>query len=90
MLLIHYYHAAVVGKHQPLKYKLYVMSHILQGEALITNHKESNNNMFYLCSRALNIGQLNIQGICGENLNKFSELKVLLALTENNILHILG
>ena len=42
-----------------------------------------------MSSRGLNIGHLNIQGICGE-LNKFSELKVLLTLPENNNLHILG
>ena len=57
---------------------------------LITNHKESNTNTFNLSSRGLNIGHLNIQGICGENLNKFSELKVLLTLPENDNLHILG
>ena len=57
---------------------------------LIPNHKESINNSFNLSSRGLNIGHLNIQGICGENLNKFSELKVLLTLPENNNLHILG
>ena len=43
-----------------------------------------------MSSRGLNIGHLNIQGICGENLNKFLELKVLLTLLENNHLHILG
>ena len=31
-----------------------------------------------------------IQGICGENLNKFSELTDLLTLPENNSLHTLG
>ena len=43
---------------------------------LITNYKESITNSFNLSSRGLNISHLNIQGICGENLNKFSELKV--------------
>ena len=57
---------------------------------MITNQTESNTNTFNLSSRGLNIGHLNIQGICGENLNKFSELKVLLTLPENNNLHILG
>ena len=50
---------------------------------LITHHKESNTYNFNLSSRGLNNGHLNIQGICGENLNKFSELKVLLTLPEN-------
>ena len=61
-----------------------------QTAPLITNHKESSTNTFNLSSRGLNISHLNIQGICGENLNKFSELKVVLTLRENNILHILG
>ena len=57
---------------------------------MITNHKESNTNTFNLSTRGLNIGHLNIQDIRGENLNKFSDLKVLLTLPENNNLHILG
>ena len=41
-------------------------------------------------SKGINIGHLNIQGICGENISKFSELKLLLTVRENFNLHILG
>ena len=69
LLLIHQCDAAVVLKHQPLKYKIYVRSQTLQGVTpLITNHKESNAKTFNLSSRGLIIGHLHIQGICGENL----------------------
>ena len=57
---------------------------------LLVNNEELNSNAFNLSSRGINIGHLNIQGICGEKLGKFSELKVLLTLPENNNLHILG
>ena len=57
---------------------------------LLVNNEELNSNAFNLNSRGMNIGHLNIQGICGEKLGKFSELKVLLTLPENNNLHILG
>ena len=43
-----------------------------------------------LGSKGINIGHLNIQGICGENMSKFSELKFLLTARENCNLHILG
>ena len=59
-------------------------------EPLIVNHEELNSNTFNLSSRGINIGHLNIQGICGEKLSKFSELKVLLTLPENDNLHIFG
>ena len=57
---------------------------------LLVNNVELNSNAFNLNSRGMNIGHLNNQGICGEKLGKFSELKVLLTLPENNNLHILG
>lgn len=57
---------------------------------VIVNDEEPNSNTFNLSNRGINIGHLNIQGICGEKLSKFSELKVLLTLPENNNLHILG
>ena len=57
---------------------------------LIVHNEELNSNAFKLSSRGINIVHLNIQGICGEQLGKFSELKVLLTLPENNYLHILG
>ena len=57
---------------------------------LILHNEKLNSNAFKLSSRGINIGHLNIQGICGEKLGKFSELKVLLTLPENNNLHILG
>ncbi|MCU7800226.1 MAG: hypothetical protein KZQ70_08805 [gamma proteobacterium symbiont of Lucinoma myriamae] len=45
---------------------------------------------FNLSDKGLNFGHLNIQGICGKNMNKFSELKALLTAPENNNLHIFG
>ncbi|MCG8112744.1 MAG: reverse transcriptase domain-containing protein [Candidatus Thiodiazotropha taylori] len=54
------------------------------------SHEKENGNVLNLSSKGINIGHLNIQGICGENLTKFSELKVLLTLPENNNLHIFG
>ena len=54
-------------------------------------HNESlNSNAFKLSSWGINIGHLNVKGICGEKLGKFSKLKVLLTLPENNNLYILG
>ena len=41
-----------------------------------------------LSSKGIHIGHLNVQGICGEILSKFSELKILLTTPENNDLHI--
>ena len=43
-----------------------------------------------LSSRGINIGHLNIQGICGEKLGKFSKLKVLLTAAENSNVYIFG
>ena len=57
---------------------------------LIVHNEELNSNAFKLSSKGINIGHLNIQGICGEKLGTFSELKVLLTLPENNNLHIFG
>ena len=57
---------------------------------LLVNDEGLNSNAFNLSSRGINIDHLNIRGICGRKLGKFSELKVLLTLPENNNLHILG
>ena len=43
-----------------------------------------------MSSKGINIGHLNVQAICGENLRKLSELKLLLTAPENNDLHIFG
>ena len=90
MHLIHHYHAAVVVKIQNVRKVSNTSRRSKHKAPLITNHKEYMTNSLNLSSRGLNIGHLNIQGICGENLNKFSEPKVLLTLLENNNLHILG
>lgn len=56
-----------------------------------TYSKQSNiSPLLNLASKGINIGHLNIQGICGDKLSKFSELKVLLTSPENNNLHIFG
>ena len=57
---------------------------------LIENNEELNSNAFNLSSRGINIGHLNIQAMCGEKLGKLSELKIMLTLSENNNLHVLG
>ena len=41
-------------------------------------------------SKGLNFGHLNIQGICGKNMCKFSEIKAMLTSPANNSLHIFG
>ena len=41
-----------------------------------------------LSDKGLNFGHLNIQGICGRDLSKFSEIKAILNINKN--LHILG
>ena len=44
-----------------------------------------------LLNKGYNIGHLNIQGICGNNLIcKFSELSIMLTSKENEKLHIFG
>ena len=41
-----------------------------------------------LSDKGLNFGHLNIQGICGRDMSKFSEIKAILNINKN--LHILG
>ena len=41
-------------------------------------------------SKGLNFGHLNIQGLCGKNMCKFSEIKAILTSPENSSLHIFG
>ena len=43
-----------------------------------------------LKKKGYNIGHLNIQGLCGDSLNKFSEISILLTNKENENLHIFG
>ena len=40
--------------------------------------------------KGLNFGHLNIQGICGKNMRKFSEIEAILTAPENRSLHIFG
>ena len=40
-------------------------------------YDKEHSNTLNLSSKGINIGHLNVQGICGENLSKFSELKIL-------------
>ena len=53
-------------------------------------HTQEHPHSLNLDSKSINIGQLNIQGICGENMSKFSEIKLLLTARENCNLHISG
>ena len=41
-------------------------------------------------NKGMNIGNLNIQGIFGDNMNKFSELNMLLTSPDNTNQHIFG
>ena len=54
------------------------------------DYNKEHSTILNLSGKGINIGHLNVQGICGENLSKFSELKILLTAPENNGLHILG
>ena len=40
--------------------------------------------------KGYNKGHLNIQGLCGDKLSKFSEISLMLASKENEKLHIFG
>ncbi|MCG7879242.1 MAG: endonuclease/exonuclease/phosphatase family protein, partial [Candidatus Thiodiazotropha endolucinida] len=76
---------------EPKSFQRILHFHSSSREApLPRSHEKENGNVLNLSSKGINIGHLNIQGICGENLTKFSELKVLLTLPENNNLHIFG
>ena len=46
--------------------------------------------LFNLGSKGINIGNLNIQGICGDRMSKFSEITSVLISPVNNKLHIFG
>ena len=49
---------------------------------------ESKQLSLNLRSKGLNFGHLNIQGFCGKNMCKFSEIKAILTSPENSSLHI--
>ena len=51
---------------------------------------ESKQLSLNLRSKGLNFGHLDIQGICGKNMCKFSEIKAILTSPENSSLHIFG
>ena len=54
----------------------------------------NNNNLdtfsIDLNSKGTNIGHLNVQGICGDKMSKFSEISAILTAPENSKLHIFG
>ena len=59
--------------------------------------RERNSRLYPICKKnifcskyMINIGNLNIQGICGKKLGKFSELQALLTSPENYNLHVFG
>ena len=51
---------------------------------------ESTQSSLNLMSKGLNFGHLNIQGLCGKNMCKFSEIKAILTSPKNSSLHIFG
>ena len=56
----------------------------------LLNNEHEHSLSFNIANKGINIGHLNIQGICGDKLSKFSELKVLLTSPANSNLHIFG
>ena len=82
---------ASVPKKQSLNSALQSCSDRLSVEPSVTiDYDKEHSNTLNLSSKGINIGHLNVQGICGENLSKFSKLKILLTAPENNDLHIFG
>ena len=59
-----------------------------------TSSSSSNSNQntcsFNLNSKGIDIGHLNVQGICGNKMSKFLEISAILTAPENNKLHICG
>ena len=51
---------------------------------------QSDTLLFNLMPKGFNFGYLNIQGISGKNMCKFSEIKAILTSQENSSLHIFG
>ena len=60
----------------------------LQPKDVFSNHSDSLN--FNLSAKCFNFGHLNVQGLCGQNMSKFSQLKALLSSPVNNALHLIG
>ncbi|MES9883590.1 MAG: hypothetical protein ABW185_22250, partial [Sedimenticola sp.] len=56
----------------------------------VHNQSKYDSLNFNLHNKGLNIGHLNIQGICGQNLTKFEEIKCMLTSDANKNLHIFG
>ena len=57
-------------------------------KSVICNSLHREGISFHLKNKGINFGHLNILGICGQNLTKFSELKLLLTANEIRNLHI--
>ena len=66
-----------------------VLSDVLQNQASV-NCEVARPVSSDLKVKGINCGHLNIQGICGQNMSKFSELKLMLTAEENRNLHIFG
>ena len=59
--------------------------------SIVSTHNEQCHYVnLHLSSKGINMCHLNIQGICGEKLGKFSELQALLTSPENYNLHAFG
>ena len=58
--------------------------------SVIRDKSQSDSVTFNLMPKGLNFGHLNIQGICGKNMCKFSEIEAILTAPENRSLHIFG
>ena len=60
----------------------------LQPNGVIRNHCDILN--FDLTVKGFNFAHLNVQGLCGQNMSKFSQLKAMLKSPVNNALHLFG
>ena len=53
-------------------------------------HTENEVLCLNLTTKGLNFGHLNMQGICGQNMSKFSQIKAMLSAPVNQSLHLFG
>ena len=58
---------------------------------IISSHSSNSDFLnFELTAKGFNFAHLNVQGLCGQNMSKFSQLKTLLNNPINSSLHLIG
>ena len=60
----------------------------MQPSSIIGNHSEG--LKFDLITKGFNFAHLNVQGLCGQNMSKFSQLQAMLKSPVNSALHLFG